>query len=217
MSDLGKLIKIARTISNTSLSTYRVSRSAAKSGANQKWSELSGLVHLLTQIKPKTIMEIGLDHGGTMALWARLMPPDAKMIGVDLKLQTDTENNIRTRMKTGQSLRIFEADSHTQETRSRVVEALAGTKLDFLFIDGDHSYEGVKRDFEDYSTLVRTGGLVAFHDIVPDSYARFGIRVETFDAGGVWKFWREVSSDFPRYEFIENIGQNGYGIGVLRF
>jgi len=43
---------------------------------------------------------------------------------------------------------------------------LNGEPLDFLFIDGDHTYEGVKRDFEMYSPLVRNGGIIAFHDIV---------------------------------------------------
>jgi hypothetical protein len=33
-----------------------------------------------------------------------------------------------------------------------------------LFIDGDHRYEGVRRDFEMYSPLVGAGGLIAFHD-----------------------------------------------------
>jgi predicted O-methyltransferase YrrM len=37
--------------------------------------------------------------------------------------------------------------------------------LDFLFIDGDHTYKGVKEDFEMYSPLVRKGGVIAFHDI----------------------------------------------------
>jgi hypothetical protein len=36
-----------------------------------------------------------------------------------------------------------------------------------LFIDGDHTYEGVRRDFEMYSPLVRKGGIIAFHDIYP--------------------------------------------------
>ena len=37
--------------------------------------------------------------------------------------------------------------------------------LDVLFIDGDHTYEGVKDDFLSYSPLIRRGGIVAFHDI----------------------------------------------------
>lgn len=66
-------------------------------------------------------------------------------------------------------LKIFliRADSHDIRTLDVVKRILGGHKLDFLFIDGDHTYEGVKKDFEMYSPLVRKGGLIAFHDIVP--------------------------------------------------
>ena len=36
--------------------------------------------------------------------------------------------------------------------------------FNFLFIDGDHSYEGCKADFEAWSPLVKPGGMIAFHD-----------------------------------------------------
>ena len=36
--------------------------------------------------------------------------------------------------------------------------------LDFLFIDGDHSYEGVKADWEAYKKFLRRGSTVVFHD-----------------------------------------------------
>jgi predicted O-methyltransferase YrrM len=47
-------------------------------------------------------------------------------------------------------------------------------KVDFLFIDGDHTYEGVTRDFEMYSPLVKRGGIIAIHDIVPASPENVG-------------------------------------------
>lgn len=37
--------------------------------------------------------------------------------------------------------------------------------IDFLFIDGDHSYNGAKNDFVNYGKLVKPGGLIALHDI----------------------------------------------------
>lgn len=37
-------------------------------------------------------------------------------------------------------------------------------KIDFLFIDGDHSYEGVKKDFELYSTILNDNGVIIIHD-----------------------------------------------------
>jgi predicted O-methyltransferase YrrM len=38
------------------------------------------------------------------------------------------------------------------------------TAIDFLFIDGDHSYEGVKTDWDLYSPLLKSGSCVVFHD-----------------------------------------------------
>lgn len=37
-------------------------------------------------------------------------------------------------------------------------------KVDFLFIDGDHNYEGVKKDWDSYKSLLKKESLVAFHD-----------------------------------------------------
>jgi hypothetical protein len=44
---------------------------------------------------------------------------------------------------------------------------------------------------------------------------RFGIQTGR-NAGGVYQFWREISSCFPHYEFVESVAQDGYGIGVIR-
>ena len=41
---------------------------------------------------------------------------------------------------------------------------LAGREVDFLFIDGDHSYEGLRGDWEAWRPLVTMGGIVGFHD-----------------------------------------------------
>lgn len=41
---------------------------------------------------------------------------------------------------------------------------LQDIKIDFLFIDGDHSYEGVKRDFELYTQLLTENGVIIIHD-----------------------------------------------------
>jgi len=40
--------------------------------------------------------------------------------------------------------------------------------FDFLFIDGDHSYSAVKRDFEEWSEKLEPSGFIAFHDSAPN-------------------------------------------------
>jgi len=91
---------------------------------------------------------------------------------------------------------------------------LRDNKVDFLFIDADHSYEGVKKDFEMYSPLVRKGGIIAFHDIIPDYYTRYGIKTSS-SAGEVYKFWNEIKGKYEHLEIIKDRNQDGYGIGVL--
>lgn len=217
-SFLDKVLRAARAIGRTSLSTYRITRAACEygHGVDQRWVELTGLAHLVRELNPMAGMEIGLGSGGTLALWAQLSPAKATIIGVDLTLPEGIEEYIRIKMKAGQNLQLLQGNSHSSETKEQALDVLGNNRLDFLFIDGDHSYEGVKQDFEDYSPLVRPGGIVALHDIVPDYSVRFGVKTERY-AGGVSEFWREISSHFPHYEFIESIGQDGCGIGVLRF
>src|SRR6266516_3996893 len=55
--------------------------------------------------------------------------------------------------------------SHEEGTLQALKDLLGGDLVDLLFIDGDHSYAGVRRDFEMYSPLVADQGMVAFHDI----------------------------------------------------
>lgn len=45
------------------------------------------------------------------------------------------------------------------------IQNLTNSKIDLLFIDGDHSYEGVKKDWDLYSPMLHPGSLVIFHDI----------------------------------------------------
>jgi len=78
--------------------------------------------------------------------------------------------------------------------------------IDLLFIDGDHRYEGVRKDFEMYSPLVRKGGIVAFHDICPGPP----------DAvGGVPSFWKETMGKYRNIPIIKDQSQGGCGIGIL--
>jgi predicted O-methyltransferase YrrM len=87
-----------------------------------------------------------------------------------------------------------------------VKAVLGGQALDYRSIDGDHSYAGVKRDFEMYAPLVRKGGLIAFHDIAngpPES------------VGGVPQFWQELRGGHRRNELIRDPKQGSGGVGMI--
>ena len=102
-------------------------------------------------------------------------------------------------------------DSHESRTWDRIRHLLGDRPLDVLFVDGDHTYEGVKKDFADYSALVRPGGVVAFHDIVPGGPGKHG------DPGGVPVFWQELKTMHSEaIELVEDWDWGSCGIGVIR-
>jgi cephalosporin hydroxylase len=181
--------------------------------AIQMPGELAALGKILAELRPERALEIGTARGGTLLFLTRLASPRATIVSVDLPGGMFGRGyNARRRWfyqrfaRRHQRLHLLEGDSHSAEIFERVRAAFAGQALDFLFIDGDHRYDGVKRDFEMYRPLVREGGLIVFHDIVD------GI----FEAvGGVPRFWREIKPRYRHLEMINDPHQGGYGIGVL--
>jgi len=176
-------------------------------------SEILGLLEILAKIKPKVFLEVGTANGGTLFLFSRVASKDGTMISVDLprgkfgggypKWRESLYNSFTL---SEQKLFLLRMDSHKEETLKQVKAILGMTKLDFLFIDGDHTYEGVKKDFEMYSVLVKQEGIIAFHDIVPGSGE---------NVGGVPKFWEKIRAQYSGKEIVEDWGQGGYGIGIL--
>jgi hypothetical protein len=65
------------------------------------------------------------------------------------------------------------------------------------------------------SPLVGEGGVIAFHDVVPDFKTRYGIETRVY-SGGVHKFWDEIKSAHHGIAIIDNADQDGCGIGVIR-
>ena len=137
-------------------------------------SEILDLLKVLSSRPPKTLMEIGTDKGGTLFLFSRVATPDALLISLDLPPGRPgwgyppwRKEVFLSFARARQKIELVLADSHVPATVEHIRKLLAARSLDFLLIDGDHRYEGVKRDYEMYAPLVVSGGLIAFHDIVP--------------------------------------------------
>ena len=92
-------------------------------------------------------------------------------------------------------------DSHLDETLNKVKEI--SPVYDFLFIDGDHTYAGVKKDFEMYVPLVKERGLILMHDI-------------TNKDAGVKDFWKEIK--YPKISLEYGRAANDIipGMGIVQ-
>jgi cephalosporin hydroxylase len=177
-------------------------------------SEITGLLELLERERPRTVLDIGTADGGTLFLMTRAVADDALIVSVDLhggmfgggypKWRAPL---YRSFARGRQRLELVRADSHDPATLDRIRELLGGREVDFLFIDGDHRYEGVKSDFEMYGPLVRDGGLIGFHDIIPGPEEL---------VGGVPAFWAELKQESDAQELVDDWTFGSCGIGLVR-
>lgn len=190
-----------------------------KKGAVQKISELSPLISLLKKRKLNTVVEIGTAKGGTLYTWCKISQPDALIISIDLPggpfgggYTLNDVKKFRKYKKKKQKLYFLRKDSHKQTTKKELLKILNGRKIDFLMIDGDHSYSGIKKDFQIYSPLVKQNGLIVFHDVL------FHPRVPECK---VDKFWNKIKDHFKYIEFIDKEDDRGWGqwggIGVINY
>lgn len=182
--------------------------------AAQNESEIVRFVDAAKNLQPSAVCEIGVQDGGTNFILSHGLPSVNTMIALDLHVCLKCQ--LRYFRRPGLQLALIDGSSQSARARRRVAHALASRPLDVLFIDGDHSFSGALRDFQWYRHFVRDGGLIAFHDIVPDSFTRHGIRTEA-STGGVPLLWSVLSPLYRCEEFIDDPNQDGRGIGVLYY
>jgi predicted O-methyltransferase YrrM len=180
---------------------------------NQIKEEIIRLLEILAFQKPQNVLEVGTASGGTLCLFSRFADPRALLVSIDLPggsfgggYPEWKAGYYKSFASPQQQIHLIRGNSHSAHTLNIVKALLNGDELDFLFIDGDHTYEGVKSDFETYGDLVRNNGLIALHDIVPGPAT---------SVGGVPQFWNQIKHDFEHTEFVKDWKQNGFGIGVL--
>lgn len=162
--------------------------------------------------KIKYGLEIGTNFGGTFSTLCQISEEDAVLISLDIDcypyVNIETrENIIKSFSNKNQTIHIMTEDSHDASSLLKVENILQNNKLDYLFIDGDHSYSGIKKDFEMYSNFVKDGGIIVVHDIM--SHHSKIVKV--------FKFWEEIykENDDHFKEIICSTRKSWGGIGII--
>ena len=165
------------------------------------------LEYLLVELKPRNFVELGVHTGNSFFAACRTIETnklDTQAIAIDT-WAGDAHAGIYDDavFEQFESTRCSEFAEFTAVLRCTFDEAALKFSLDSidcLHIDGLHTYEAVKHDFETWSPLLTSDAVVLFHDIS-----------ETDRDFGVWKFWQEVKDQFPGYlEFAHS-----HGLGIL--
>ncbi|TPM37559.1 class I SAM-dependent methyltransferase [Mesorhizobium sp. B2-3-4] len=161
---------------------------------------------LFRNLKPACYVDLGVHFGASLiaaATAAQSYDLKADLWGVDT-WEGDDHAGRYEGDKIHDDLQAFldRSFSGVHLIRSTFDEARAqfeGRPVDLLHIDGLHTYEAVKHDYEHWLPVLSDKGVVMFHDI--------SVRERDF---GVWRLWDELKQKFPSLEFTHS-----HGLGVL--
>ncbi len=106
-----------------------------------------------------TIVDIGTAAGGSAFVMAMASKSSVKVITIDPVVNKDFTNN-------REQLFLEDKITFKNETSKSVFKEWNKTKkIDMVFIDGIHSYEGVLSDLKSFGSLLTKDGIIAIHDI----------------------------------------------------
>lgn len=175
--------------------------------APSAWLEhISFAFELINKLKPKTFVELGVHYGVSYFSICQAIKSNAipcTCYGID-SWQGDEhagfyEENLFNNVNE-YNQEHYASFSHL--IKSYFDEAVSGFEdksIDLLHIDGLHTYEAVKKDFETWEPKLSDSSIVMFHDITMK------------DKGfGVYRLWDDLSRIYPSFSFY-----HGWGLGVL--
>jgi predicted O-methyltransferase YrrM len=180
----------------------------------QQPAEIAELVRVVRERSPRHVLEIGTARGGTLFLLCESAADDAHLVSLDLPRGRNGggypawKAPIYESFARGQrQITLVRANSHDPASRDAVARHAGPQGFDLIMIDADHSYAGVKTDFELYAPLLAPGGMIVMHDILPN---RFDAEID------VAPFWAEVKARYPNTrEIVADPEQGVFGIGLV--
>lgn len=171
--------------------------------ATQDMLELNFLIDFMLREDVQSVLTFGVDHGGVEYRIAEAYSKANKkcfITGLDWCIR---DTLIQSYAKI---LAVFPTITmnFVKADLSRPFPFFLLGNYDFTFIDADHAYISVKKNFQ--LALNHTTRFIGFHDISYDD-------PDTHDGptGGVKRLWEEIKDDY--YDYIECI--HTYGIGII--
>jgi predicted O-methyltransferase YrrM len=152
-------------------------------------------------IKINNYLEIGVHNGCSMGYILQSKYKIDNCYGIDLfedsfyndkLIMNNIYKNLQKLNKNNNNISLFKGNSQSEN----VMKKLSGNKFDIIFIDGDHSYDGVKKDFEIYYNLLSDNGIMIFDDYNKSNNNK-----------GVYKLINEIINKkifIEKYLFIDN-------------
>jgi len=179
----------------------------------QREYEITELISLIKQKQCNSMLEIGSRYGDSLyRITCECFAPKSKIRVIELpdgpwgnsKSLPLLQSCISELKSKKYNCNLFIGDS-TKE--SAIDYAKINAPFDIVFIDGDHRYEGVKKDFYNYKDMASK--MIVFHDIDKE-----GQLINGDDSLGVGILWNEIKCNYNHIEIVCP-KQRGMGIGVI--
>jgi hypothetical protein len=162
---------------------------------------------LVSELKPKSIVELGTHSGNsyfTFCQAVKQFKTYTQCYAVDTwkgeKHAGHYDNAIYDLVCKHNQKHYSSFSQLLRTTFDDAALQFSSNSIDLLHIDGLHTYEAVKDDFNTWYPKVSDGGMILFHDIC--------CRHEDF---GVWKLWEEIQNQYPQTLSL----LHSHGLGVL--
>jgi predicted O-methyltransferase YrrM len=150
----------------------------------------------------RMLAEIGVYHGVTTCRLRKAMDATGVLIAIDpypkQRLGFSAQRVVARREVSSVKRGTVKWLRKTGAEAARELIANGSQRFDFVFIDGDHSWEGLQADWEGWSKLIAPGGVVGLHD------SRSSTSRQIDDTGSVL-FTREVIAHDPEFEVVETV------------
>lgn len=160
-------------------------------------NQLAPYLRQISKYRIKSYLEIGCRWGGTFIITREMLANvngEVKGYVCDIMQQSNILDEYQK----------YNSFKYIQTGSQNLNRELINQNVDLILIDGDHSYEGLKRDFETCKQF--NPKYVSFHDIHSDA------------CPDVVKFWNEIKHNYKHYEFInqyDSVEGNFLGIGLI--
>jgi hypothetical protein len=200
-----ELVEFIRHNTNVEIGGYRMWDGTRTHLMQSPW-ELADFIFALKRHeadighKILRFLEVGFSSGQNNSILNKFFNFN-HIVGLDLFNSNTNGSTLQANMQ-HKNLVLITGDS----TSDRVINLVGSLGLyDLIFIDANHEYEYVKKDFENFRPLLEKGGVIAFHDVCNPDWM------------GVNKFWKELE-DTGKYNmqtFFKSGNFLQYGIGML--
>lgn len=175
--------------------------------AKQSRAELRTVAHILSDLEPKTVVEIGTAQGGSLFVWSQYLDSVDQIVSID-KGHTKKSIQMCQSMSDDVNIQCLACKSQNPVAVDETSRLVQPEGIDFLYIDGGSLECEVLSDYNNFSDMVNPGGVIAFHDIL--THRERPEDVEVYD---VWKKVRKDATEFV--EITETIDSTEYGYGLM--